>query len=218
MPHHVPPSLRRRPAVRDPRRRFTIVFEGKNTEPAYFEALRATFSDALIKLVIEPAAGTPMTIARRSLELTRQRRAKVDSYEENDEIWAMFDRDLHPHFAEAVGLCEAKQVGIARSNPCFEVWLILHHTDFDRPDHHRAVQAHLEKLCPDYNAAKGKRPDCGRFIHKVQEAERRAERQLASREAEGLPFGPPSTTVFKLTQSIRRAADLARDPASGKTK
>jgi hypothetical protein len=222
MSRHVPPLLRRRPAVREPKRRFTIVCEGRNTEPAYFEALRATLSDALITLVIEPAAGTPMTIARRSVELARQatrarrRGAKVDSFEENDEIWAIFDRDLHPQYAEAVGLCEAKQVGVARSNPCFELWLILHHADFDRPDDHHAVQDHLEKICADYNAAKGKRPDCGRFIHKVEEAERRAERQLARREAEGLSFGPPSTTVFKLTRAIRCAAELARGTSSDK--
>jgi hypothetical protein len=164
-----------------------------------------------------------MTIARRSLELANdtrsaRRRTKVDSYEEKDEIWAVFDRDLHPNYDEAVGLCEAKQVGVARSNPCFEVWLILHHTDFDRPDGHHAVQAHLEKLCPDYDAAKGKRPNCARFIHKVEEAERRAERQLAGRQDEGRPFGPPSTTVFRLTQAIRHAANLARGTASDKKK
>ncbi len=219
MARYPPPSLRRRRAVREPKRLFTIVCEGKNTEPDYFRALRATFRNTLVDLVIESAAGVPMTIARRSVDLTRQsgaarrQRGRVDSYEEKDEIWAVFDRDQHPNFDEAVGLCEAKGVGVARSNPCFEVWLILHQTDFDRPDGRHAVQAHFESLCPEYDVAKGKRPDCARLIGQIEDAERRAERQLAAREAEGRPFGPPSTTVFKLTQAIRHAADLAKGVA-----
>lgn len=158
-----------------------------------------------------------MTIARRSADLARQtgaarrRRGRVDLYEEKDEVWAVFDRDQHPYFDDAVRLCEAKRVGVARSNPCFEIWLILHETDFDRPDGRHAVQVHLQSLCPEYDAARGKRPDCVRLIGQIEDAERRAERQLAAREAEGQPFGPPSTTVFTLTRAIRHAADLARE-------
>ena len=220
MPRRSLPSLRRRRAVREPKRRFTIVCEGKNTEPDYFQALRATIRDALVDLDILPVAGVPMTIAQRSVELvnraraTRRQRGRVDSYEENDEVWAVFDRDEHPNFDEAVGLCEAKSIGVARSNPCFEIWLILHETEFDRPDGRHAVQAHLQTLCPEYDVAKGKRPDCVRLIKQIDNAERRAERQLAAREAEGMPNGPPSTTVFNLTRAIRRAAELAREVAS----
>jgi hypothetical protein len=215
------PSLRRRRAVREPKRRFTIVCEGKNTEPDYFQALRATIRDALVDLDIVPAAGVPLTIAQRSVEFvnraraTRRRRGRVESYEENDEVWAVFDRDEHPNFDEAVGLCVAKRIGVARSNPCFEICLILHRADFDRPDGRRAVQAQLQALCPEYDMAKGKRPDCVPLIEQIEQAERRAERQLAARGAEGMPYGPPSTTVFHLTQAIRRAADLARGVSTG---
>lgn len=216
MARYLPPRLERRKAVRDPKRRFTIICEGENTEPAYFAALQATFTDARIE--VEPAAGMPMTIANRAVKLAKQRDREVDSFAENDEVWAMFDRDTHPNHAEAVGLCEAKRVGVARSNPCFEVWLILHFADFDRSDDHHAVQRHFETLCPDYDKNKGKRPDCRRFIDKLEEAERRAERQLDRRDAEGKPYGPPSTTVFRLTRALRRAAGLAGDPSADKKK
>ena len=118
-----PASLRRRGPTREPKQRFTIICEGQNTEPAYFRALEATVRDALIQLIVEPAAGVPMTIAQRAVDLARQRRKDrrrrggTDSYEENDAIWAVFDRDQHPHFDEAVGLCEAKGIGVARSKP-----------------------------------------------------------------------------------------------------
>ena len=125
-------------------------------------------------------------------------------------LTAVFDRDEHPNFDEAVALCVASPVGVARSNPCFEVWLILHKMDFDRPDGRHAVQTHLQSLCPEYDAAKGKRPDCVSLMDQLDAAERRAERQLAAREAEGKPYGPPSTTVFNLIRAIRLAAELAR--------
>jgi hypothetical protein len=223
MVRHAPPSLRRRRPVREPKRLFTIVCEGQNTEPDYFRALRAVVRETRVELVIIPAVGVPMTIAQRSATLARQaglagRRRKVASYEENDEIGAVFDRDEHPGYEEAVRVCEASRVGVARSNPCFELWLILHHGNFDRPDGRDAVQGHLESLCPEYDAARGKRPDCTRLIPHIGDAENRAERQLAACEAEGSPYGPPSTTVFALTRSIRRAAALTRGLPSEKVR
>ncbi len=152
-----------------------------------------------------------MTIAEKASELALNgKRGRRDSYEEHDEIWAMFDRDTHLRHEEAVHLCDSRGVKVARSNPCFELWLILHVSDFDRPDGHAAVQAHLETLCSDYDPKRGKKPDCARFIAQVEVAEKRAEKQLLGRVAEGRPFGPPSTTVFQLTRAIRDASALRR--------
>ena len=201
MANQPPPLLRRRNAMREPKRKFTIVCEGRNAEPDYFRALQAAVRDALVELVIEPAAGVPMTIALRAIDIRRPS-GKRASYEDNDEVWAVFDRDTHPKFNEAVNLCETKHVGVARSNPCFEMWLILHYTDFDRPGGHRAVQAHLQAICPEYDPTRAKRLDCVLLMDQRAVAERRAERQLADREAEGNPFGEPSTTVFMLTKAI----------------
>jgi hypothetical protein len=111
---------------------------------------------------------------------------------------------------DAVGLCESVDVGVGRSNPCFEVWLVLHEGDFDRPDDRHAVQAHLRVLRPEYDPAKGKTPDCANLIARVEQAEMRAEAQLARRDAEGNAHGRPSTTVWRLTQAIRNAAQRAR--------
>lgn len=213
-----PASLRRRGPIREPKRRFIIICEGQSTEPAYFRALQATVQDALIQLVIEHAGSMPMTIAQRAVDLSRQarkerrRRGKTDSYEENDAIWAACDHDTHPHFDEAVGSCMAHGVDVARSNPCFELWLILHKADFDRPGTSKEMQRHLQRLCPEYDASGGKRSDCASLISQIEAPEHRAERQGGMREIEGKPFGPPSTTLFTLTRSIRHAAALARKP------
>ena len=211
-----PPDLRRRGPQRDPKRRFFIFCEGARTEPAYFAALRRACADALIEVQTIAPAGVPYTLAQsaaeqaRELGLGRGSRKALNSFEERDEVWAVFDRDEHPRYLEAVRLCEDIGVGVGRSNPCFELWLILHEADFDRPDDRHAVQAHIRALRPEYDPAKGKTPDCANLIARIEQAETRAEAQLARRDAEGNAHGRPSTTVWRLTRAIRSAARRAR--------
>ena len=110
-------------------------------------------------------------------------------------------------------MCEQNRVGVARSNPCFEIWLILHLGEFDRPDGRHAVQRHLKTLRPEYDPDKNKSCDCDHLVKNVEKAERLASLQLERRQSEGVPFGPPSTTVGHLTAAIRAAAQAAGRPS-----
>ncbi|MBF0324938.1 MAG: RloB domain-containing protein [Alphaproteobacteria bacterium] len=202
------PDLRRKPPSRDPKRVFILFCEGKNTEPAYFKALERHCDCVVLDIQVIRAAGTPLTIAERASAEVRARHTDKGSFQLGDQIWAVFDRDDHPYFDQALKLCEKAKVGIARSTPCFEVWLILHYQDFHRPDGRHAVQRHLAALSPEYDAKSGKLPDCASLMKSLDVAERRAETQLQARETERTPFGPPSTTVHLLTRAIRRSASL----------
>jgi hypothetical protein len=53
-----------------------------------------------------------------------------------DEVWCVFDFDVHPHVQDAIALANANQINIAASNPCIELWFVLHH---------KAQTAHLER-------------------------------------------------------------------------
>ena len=157
-----------------------------------------------------------MTIAERATERVleeRKTKRSRDSFEKRDQVWAVFDRDSHPHFERALDLCAQHKVQVARSNPCFEVWLILHEREFDRPDGRHAVQRHLKALRPEYDPDKHKSCDCDHLVKSVEDAEARAARQLDLRHREGVPFGPPSTTVGHLTAAIRSAAQAAGRPS-----
>ena len=203
------PNLKRRDPNREPKRRFVLFCEGARTEPDYFKAIKHARSSTLIAVEIVPAAGVPMTIAKTAIAAAKPRRRK-ESFEEGDQIWAVFDRDAHPRFEEAVRLCEQHGVKVARSDPCFELWLILHERDYDQPCDRRKAQRKLECLRPEYDRSRGKMPDCADMVRRVEEAESRAEAQLRRREAEGAPCGNPSTTVFRLTRAIRDADERAR--------
>jgi hypothetical protein len=210
------PDLKRRRPRREPKRRFILFCEGMKTEPAYFVAIERACSSALIEVETKPAAGVPYTLAEsavaraRSLGLSRRSRKALNYFEKGDEVWAVFDRDEHPRFKEAVTQCEQAGVRVGRSDPCFEIWLILHIEDFDRPDDRHAVQAHLAKLRPEYDQRGAKTPDCADLVAQVDKAEQRAETQLNRRENEGDPYGRPSTTVGRLIRAIREADQQAR--------
>ena len=146
----------------------------------------------------------------RSEGLSRRSRRRRDSFEYADQIWVVFDRDQHPRFDEAIGLCNQHGVRIGRSNPCFELWLVLHEQDHDRYENRRAVQELLGRLRPEYDEDRGKIPNCTEMLGRVEEAERRAEILLQRRREGGDPYGNPSTTVGHLTREIRRADEGAR--------
>lgn len=209
------PNLRRRRYIQEPKRRFILFFEGKKTEPAYFDAIKRAYRDTLVEVETNPAIGVPYTIAENAVKLARslgldpRSRRKKDSFEENDQVWAVFDRDEHPRFDEAVALCERGGVHVGRSNPCFELWLVLHETDHDRAEDRHEMQKILESLRPEYDMSGAKTPDCDEMLARVEDAEERSKRQLENREQGGNPYGNPSTTVGRLTHAIREAAKLA---------
>lgn len=212
----LPPTKLKRPrAKREPRARFVVFCEGRNTEPTYLNALKRIYSNALISIEINKGVGVPYTQAQLAIERARQLGIlkgggkRKDYFSRRDQIWVVVDRDEHPRFDEAIKLCAAKGIFVARSNPCFEIWLILHQQEYHKPDGRWAVQSFLKSLFPEYDPSRSKAMDCDRLMDSVAEAERRAQVQLACRSEEGDPFGRPSTTMFELTTAIRQASDEA---------
>ena len=92
------------------------------------------------------------------------------------------------------------------SNPCFELWGILHYQECNAPLNRHECQKKLDELCQGYSNKKGKIfDDPGVIESKYRDAVGRAENALARREKEGDPGGNPSTTVHRLTEHILEA-------------
>lgn len=128
-------ALRRVPGKREPRRIIRILTEGAVTEPAYL--VQWARRSQHIHIDFGESGMAPLSLVQRAREhqqANRKRPGKRGS--DFDEIWCVFDVDQHPHLAQALN--EARQGGIhvALSNPCFELWLILHYED---------QTAHLER-------------------------------------------------------------------------
>lgn len=209
-------SLRRSRPNREERQRFILYCEGKNTEPAYFNALRDFYRGTIIEIQCVGAAGVPTTIRDRAkehqLKLKKEKRKNPSAA--NDTIWAVFDRDDHSNVPDVLQGCESAGVKTAYSNPCFEVWLILHYEDYHAADDRHQVQRHFNAIDPSYDPNGSKIPNCADLIQYVKIAENRAEAQCEKRIEEGQPLGPPCTTVYKLTRAIYEAAEAARPNSS----
>ena len=121
---------------------FILSFEGTVTEKRYFESLRASslFNDCgLIETIPLSRKKTAALGSNPNVVKSLLKAAKDDfNFRSTDEFWLIIDRDQwesihHIDLSKLVEDCKNEDnFFIAMSNPCFEIWLIFHHTDLTR--------------------------------------------------------------------------------------
>lgn len=135
MPQRIPRgarSLKRKVAIRAPRRTFLVFCEGTRTEPEYLNALRRqpeVRDVAAVDLRIEPTQGVPLTLVATAVKVRKQ---AIKEKDEIDEFWCVFDVEWpinHPNLNDAIEQARRNDINLAISNPCFELWLVLHFQD-----------------------------------------------------------------------------------------
>ncbi len=193
-------NIRRRKNPKAQRIIVWIFTDGQNTERAYFQTL-ARYQNVNVKIPKECAGKSPNDLFDKALETKTEAKSSDDA--SRDQFWVVFDDDGRNGVTEARTRCRQAGLNAAVSNPCFEVWLLLHLTDYDRPDNQAAVQRELECQCPTYERGRRKLPDFESFIENINIAESRAENLDNRRVAQGNPNGRPSTQVYKLTRALR---------------
>lgn len=148
--------------------RILIVTEGTKTEPNYFGEIRSTFRLHTANVGIYSGAfGTaPIHVVEYALQLfekgDRHRHIPPRAF---DQIYAVFDRDDHVSYHDALTRAEqldgklkndSKQKVSFRavaSVPNFELWLLLHYENIQAPISRDQTLARLRIHIPDY--AKG---------------------------------------------------------------
>ncbi|HKB29618.1 MAG TPA: RloB family protein [Streptosporangiaceae bacterium] len=126
--------LKRRVATRRPRKTLLIFCEGERTEPEYLDALKRQPSVrdvAAVDLRVETGQGGSVPQTLVSMAAAARSKA-IDEEAEIDEFWCVFDVEWprnHPGLKEAIGQAGQNGIQLAVSNPCFELWLILHFQD-----------------------------------------------------------------------------------------
>ena len=179
-----------------------MVTEGAVTEPEYLKAFNRVFGQRALRLSIISGVGEPHAVVERAIaELDAQSRETLGT---GDTVWAMFDRDAHARFTDAVNAADRSGIGVATSNPCFELWGIYHFQDFHAPINRHDCQRILEGLCESYSRRGSKNFANEELIReKYCAAINRAENSLVRRAEEGTPDACPSTTVHRLTEHFR---------------
>lgn len=187
---------------------FHVFTDGKNTETAYLKMLQQRFSGVVVEVSPETYGMSPENLVKVTYDYVKRRKKKEGKYDikAEDPVWVVFDHDDRSGFGSAKSICCEERVRTATSNPCFELWLLLHIEFFDQPCDQHGVQKRLEDVCKSYNRERGKIVDVERFIDFIQKAEKNAENQKLRREEEGEPAGRPSTDIFKLVRALRNAS------------
>jgi hypothetical protein len=197
-------SLRRRRSFRQPSARFLIVCEGKVTEPIYFKEIRRV-ERGIIDLDIVPA-GVPKTVVERAVRLKQEAeweaKLRADEYLRYDQVWCVFDVDEHPFVPEAKQQAQANAINIAVSNPCFELWFLLHFQDQTA----HIERAKVQHLCREHMPGYQKAPPCDALLTQQAKAMERAVRLDNWQLSRSNTGGNPSTGVHRLIQQIQAAA------------
>src|SRR5271155_3395078 len=192
--HRPPPtSLKRRKPSRGPKIAVTIFAEGSRTEVFYFKAVKSDAQNRLVE--ISGGCGVPETLVSTAIAHKKRRRQRArDSFERDDQVWAVFDRDEHD-VASAIARAKAQGVMVAYSNPCFELWGLLHYVNHDAPIDRHALQKLLETHMDGYDKDGAKVFSYDDMREGYADASRRAEQMENRRIAERAEMENPYTGV-----------------------
>lgn len=201
-----PPA--RRPPSRPPRRRLLVVCEGTRTEPEYIRGFERHVRNAAVVIEIPREQGDP----RRVVEIAKSKKAQADAdarknkddFLRFDEVWCVFDRDEWSRFSDACAMARDNGFELAVSNPCVELWLLLHLRDSPGPQDRHHVQDMLGELLPGYD----KGVDFSKMVGGIAAATDRARRLDADAETAGEPHRNPTTGFYRLTDSIGRTEQV----------
>jgi RloB-like protein len=189
----------RRAPHEEPRKRVYLFCEGAVTERLYFEALGRLYRKNVKVILSEKSGRDPLTLVQFAIvQGTR------DSNDMNDEYWAVFDRDDHLSFDDAFERAKKGNIRIAFSNPCFELWILLHFqaqtANLSRTEATKRLKNHMH----DYVKAPGLQQLLSNDYSRYENAKTRAQGLSKQHWKDGDPRRNPGSTVFELVESIRR--------------
>ncbi|MCS7484819.1 RloB family protein [Umezawaea endophytica] len=191
-------SLKRVPEKRRELRTIVVFTEGKNSEPEYITGLKKLpqiADNVAMNLIIHPEHGVPLTLVELALDRKHDK--------EVDELWCIFDVEWpkhHPNLDEAITLATKNDIKLAISNPCFELWLILHHKDYNKFCNTGVAESASRKL----DGRAGKSIDPSVYIPLRKVAAKRA-KALESRHESNetrFPHDNPSSGMHSFLQSL----------------
>ncbi len=115
-------EARRRPVYRNTALRILVVCGSGQTERQYLEGLKAWQRNPAVSVKVLNKHRSPRQLVKFAEDCR-------DRYpDEFDEVWCLFDVDRFPDVADAARRARRSRINVAVSNPCFELWLLLHFT------------------------------------------------------------------------------------------
>ena len=150
------------------------------------------------------------------MEVAKQlkQEAQDDAHRERDDnlaydaVWCACDVDDHPNLANARQMARDNDIRLAVSNPCFELWLLLHFRESPGMQHRDRLQQMLVQHVREYD----KQVEFKTYSMGYPQAAVRARRLDEAAASDGEPGRNPTTNVYELTELIcDETSDESRD-------
>lgn len=188
------------------KQRFLLCCEGVGTEPGYFRSLAEFLRNPLIELIEVEIAEHEATDPKQIVEQAKRLRADADRsakrmHDDNlryDQVWCVFDRDEHAHFDEAINQALDNKLDLAVSNPCFELWILIHFQDQTSSLTRQDAASKVRHFIPGYE----KSISLAELTGRASEAVRRARKMESNATERGKATDNPSTGVWQLVMKL----------------
>lgn len=180
------------------RRRILVIGDGK-TEENYFDGLTCTNPDLLIRSYGAGKIGLG--------HILKKARKHMDDLgidiANGDRVVLVMDLDLIYSVADVERMeaeCAKRGIELYVSNPCFEVWLLLHFCRFDRPSNPKDLVGFMsEKLGGQYVKSKLLEWDGEKVRRAVANAESLYGNGFSNTDC---AKRNPSTTVYRMVKGL----------------
>jgi hypothetical protein len=193
----------RRPPFRDPKPTILVVSEGEVTEPEYIHGVERAYRNPRVTVEVAPEHGVPKTLVELAKGYKEQAQTRASREgDENlayDSVWCVFDRNEHPHVGEAIEMARDNNIRLAISNPCIELWLLLHFRENPGAQHRAKLKAMLTSYVPKYD----KHVDYATYSDLYAQAVARARKMDEDAKEANETHRNPTTGIYKLTELIR---------------
>lgn len=202
--------LRRRGPTRDRLPLILVVCEGQITEPQYIHGFSVARGVTTVRLDVRAPGGDPLALVKRAIKVRDTARAEARRADDEDlaydQSWCVVDVDQHPQLDEARALAAKSGLELAISNPCFELWLLLHFADQSAHLPVADAARKLTRYLPGYDKHLRFADLDGGYADAVRRAVALERRHQEMDSASG----NPSTGVYRLMQRIDANSRSAR--------
>jgi hypothetical protein len=193
---------------------FRIYCEGENTEPEYFKSFPVNTETRIDAIGL---GRSKSALVEKAIELCSKEELLQgqDSYDEDRQLWVVFDYDVRGigreahDYNNAIRLANQNGFQVAYSNDSFELWFVLHYQYHEAAvTRNEYYQILSDQLNCNYQE-EGKNRQFAQslyhiFISRQTEAIQNAKRLFEDKEDLIYSDQNPCTTVFKLVQELNK--------------
>lgn len=192
----------RRSSSHNHRRRIVVFTEGEKTEVSYINHWARIYRGS-VHVVFGKKHGVPWTLVNAAAQARREERRFGGSQSGNTEYWCVFDRNSHLRIPDSLQMARDNGINIALSNPCIELWFVLHYRCQTRHIERRDAQRDCGHLL-DWNKRALPTEVLRALEDRFEDAKRRAQMLDRMHAGDGRePRSNPSSDIWKLVDSIR---------------